>query len=125
MDATVCPTEADLLRALIPLVPPATIQATLDELGLSSVPRNRLLEDALVSIIEAVPVLQTRLFGQVRLTVDQAAAMLHTTPSTLRLSMQTEVSPVCSLDKAPPMPRVIVAAELLNQQSYIRRRLAA
>jgi len=37
-DTTLYPTDADLLHALVPLVPMVTIQATLDELGLGSVP---------------------------------------------------------------------------------------
>ena len=96
MDTTLYPTDADLLHALVPLVPAVTIQATLDELGLGSVPHNRLLEDALVSIIQAVPALRTRLLGQVHVTLDQAAAMLRITPSTLKHLVQTEIIPVSS-----------------------------
>jgi superfamily II RNA helicase len=125
MDTTLYPTDADLLRALVPLVPPATLQAILDELGLGSVPHNRLLEEALVSIVEAVPALRARLLGQVHLTFDQAAVMLHTTPSTLKRLVQAEVLPASSPPvNAPPNGRVIVAAELLKLRSHIRQRLA-
>ena len=121
MDTTLYPTDADLLHALVPLVPAGTIQATLDELGLGSVPHNRLLEDALVSIIQAVPALRTRLLGQVHVTLDQAAAMLRITPSTLKHLVQTEVS---SSGGAAPQRQVIIAAELLKRRSLIRQHLA-
>jgi superfamily II RNA helicase len=124
MDAILYPTDTDLLRALVSLVPPATLQAMLDELGLGSVPHNRLLQDALVSILEAVPVLRTRLLGQVHLTLDHAAAMLRTTPSTLRRLVQTEVLPVASSGNSPPNHQGIVAAELFTRRAHIRRRLA-
>ena len=123
MDATLYPTDVDLLRALVPLLPPATLQATLDELGLGSVPHNRLLEEAFISILQAVPALRTRLLGQVHLTLDQAAAILHTTPSTLKRLVQTEILPVYASGNAPPEHQVIVAAELLKRRSHIRQRL--
>ena len=99
MDTIVYPTDTDLLRALIPLVPAATIQATLAELGLGSVPHNRLLDDAVVSILEAIPVLRSRLLGQVCLTLDQVATVLRISPSTLRQLVQTEVVPISSSGK--------------------------
>jgi superfamily II RNA helicase len=123
MDATLYPTDVDLLRTLIPQVPPAILQATLAELGLGSVPRNRLLEDALVSIVQAVPALRTRLFGQVHLTLEQAAALLRTTPSALKRLVQTEVLPVYSPGNGTPTRPVIVAAELLKRRSYLQRHL--
>jgi superfamily II RNA helicase len=124
MDATLYPTDADLLRELVPLVPPATLQATLDELGLGSVPHNRLLEEAFIHILQAVPVLRTRLLGHVHLTLDQAAAILRITPSTLKHLVQTEIVPVASPGNAAPHRRMIVAAELLRRRSHIRQRLA-
>ena len=124
MDTTLYPTDADLLHALVPLVPAATLQATLDELGLGSVPHNRLLEDALVSIVQAVPALRTRLLGQVHLTLDQAAAMLRITPSTLKQLVQTEIIPVSSSGNAAPQRQVIIAAELLKRRSHIQQHLA-
>ncbi len=123
MDATLYPTDADLLRALIPLVPSATLQAMLDDLGLGSVPHNRLLEDALVGIVQAVPVLQTRLLGQVRLTLDQAAALLRITSPDLKRLVQTEVLPIQSSRKDHAMPPAIAAAELLKRRSHICRHL--
>jgi superfamily II RNA helicase len=123
MDATLYPTDADLLRALIPLVPSATLQATLDELGLGSVPHNRLLEDALVGIVQAVPVLRTRLLGQVYLTLDQAATLLRTPPADLKRLVQTEVLPIHSARKDHAMPQAIVAAELLKRRAHIRQHL--
>ena len=124
MDATLCPTDADLLRALVPLVPATTLQAMLDELGLGSVPHNRLLEEALVSIVEAVPVLRTRLLGQVHLTFERAAALLQTTPSTLKRLVQTGVLPLSSSENTPLHRQEIVAAELFKRRSYIRQHLA-
>ena len=124
MDTTLYPTDADLLHALVPLVHAVTIQATLDELGLGSVPHNRLLEDALVSIIQAVPALRTRLLDQVHVTLDQAAAMLRITPSTLKHLVQTEIIPVSSSGNAAPQRQVIIAAELLKRRSLIRQHLA-
>ena len=123
MDTTLYPTDADLLHALVPLVPAATLQATLDELGLGSVPHNRLLEDALVNIVQAVPPLRTRLLGQMHLTLDQAAAMLRITPSTLKHLVQTEIIPVSSSGNAAPQRQVISAAELLTRRSHIQRHL--
>ena len=125
MDTTLYPTDADLLHALVPLVPMVTIQATLDELGLGSVPHNRLLEDALVSIVQAVPALRTRLLDQVHVTLDQAAAMLRITPSTLKHLVQTEIIPVSSSGNAAPQRPVIIGAELLKRRSHIRQHLAA
>ncbi|HEX9870604.1 MAG TPA: DEAD/DEAH box helicase, partial [Candidatus Tectomicrobia bacterium] len=123
MDTTVYPTKSDLLRALVSLVPPATLQAMLDELGLGSVPHNRLLEDACVSIVEAVPVLQTRLLGQVLLTLDQAAAMLRTTPAILKPLVPTEVVSDSAAANTSANRQVIVATELLKHQSHLRQRL--
>jgi superfamily II RNA helicase len=124
MDATLYLTDADLLRALLPLVPPATLQATLDELGLGSVPHNRLLEDALVSIVQAVPALRMRLLGRVHLTLDQAAVLLRTTPSTLKRLVQSKVLTVFSSGNGSLLPQVIVATELLTRRSHIRQALA-
>ena len=124
MDTTLYPTDADLLHALVPLVHAVTIQATLDELGLGSVPHNRLLEDALVSIIQAVPALRTRLLGQVHVTLDQAAAMLYHA-FYLKHLVQTEIIPVSSSGNAAPQRQVIIAAELLKRRSLIRQHLAA
>jgi superfamily II RNA helicase len=123
MDATLYPTNADLLRALVSLVPPATLQAMLDELGLGSVPHNRLLEEALVSILEAVPMLRRRLLGQVHLRLDQVAAMLRTTPSTLQHLVPTEALSGSSAENAAANRRMIVAAELLTRQSHLQQRL--
>jgi superfamily II RNA helicase len=124
MDATLYPTEADLLHALIPLVPPATFQALLDELGLGSVPRHRLLEEALVSIVQAVPALRSRLFGQVHLTIEQAAGLLRTQPSTLKHLVKAAVLPVYAPEIGPPAHPVIVAGELLKQRPSIQQHLA-
>lgn len=124
MDTILYPTDTDLLRALIPLVPPATIQATLAELGLGSVPHHRLLDEAVVSILEAIPVLRSRLLGQVFLTLDQVAAVLHISPATLRQLVQTEVLPISSSGNSAPARQVVVAAELLRRRLNIQRRLA-
>src|SRR5919108_6015718 len=94
MDATLYPTDAELLRALLHLVPPATMRATLDDLGLGSVPHNRLLEEACISMLQGVPALRTRLLSQVHLTLDQAAATLRIPPSTLKRLVQTGIVPV-------------------------------
>ena len=123
MDATLFPTNTELLHQLVSLVPPATLQAMLDELGLGSVPHNRLLEDALVSILEALPVLQGRLLSQVQLTSDQTAAMLRTTPATLKLLVQTENLSGSPAASAPAHRQMIVATELLKHQSHLRQRL--
>jgi superfamily II DNA/RNA helicase len=123
MDTTLYPTTSDLLRALVSSVPPATLQAMLNELGLGSVPHNRLLEDALVSILKAVPVLQRHLLGQVYLTLDQAAALLRTTPSNLQRLVQTEVVSGSGAVNTPANRQVIVATELLKHQIYFRRHL--
>src|SRR5262245_36927757 len=96
MDTTVYPPDADLLRALVPLVPATTLQATLNELGFGSVPHHRLLEHALVSILQTVPSLRTRLLDQVQVTLEQAAAMLRTTPSALRRLVQNQLIPMPS-----------------------------
>ena len=125
MDTTLYPTDADLVHALVPLVPAVTLQATLDELGLGSVLHNRLLEDAIVSIVQAVPALRTRLLDQVHVTLEQAAAMLRITPSTLKHLVQTEIIPVSSSGNAAPQRQVIMAAELLKRRSHIRQHLAA
>src|ERR671922_1102029 len=117
MDTTLYPTDADLLRALMPLVPAATLRATLEELGLGSVTHHRLLEEAFISILQAVPVLRTRLLSQVHLTLDQAAVILRLPPSTLKRLVQTEVVPVSPLGNAPPHRQVIVAAELLKRRA--------
>src|SRR5919108_5850293 len=117
MDTTLYPTDADLLRALMPLVPAATLRATLEELGLGSVPHHRLLEEALIGILQAVPALRTRLLGQVHLTLDQAAAMLRIPPSTLKRLVQAEIVSVSSDGNASPHRHVITAAELLRRQS--------
>src|SRR5919108_2964002 len=124
MDATLYPTDAELLRALLPLVPAATMRATLDNLGLGSVPHNRLLEEACISILQGVPALRTRLLGHVHLTPDQAAAMLRIPPSTLKRLVQAEIVPVSSDGNAAPHRQVIVAAELLKRRSHIRQHLA-
>src|SRR5919108_3346757 len=124
MDATLYPTDAELLRALLPLVPAATMRATLDNLGLGSVPHNRLLEEALIGILQGVPALRTRLLGQVHLTPDQAAAMLRIPPSTLKRLVQAEIVPVSSDGNASPHRQVIIAAELLKRRSHIRQHLA-
>ena len=94
MDTTVYPTDTDLLHVLVPLVPAGTLQATLDELGLGSVPHNRLLQDALVRIMQTVPSLQTRLLGPLHVTLEQAAAMLRTTPATMRRLVQAAIIPL-------------------------------
>jgi superfamily II RNA helicase len=124
MDATLYPTDAELLRALLHLVPPATMRAALDDLGLGSIPHNRLLEEACISILQGVPALRTRLLGQVHLTLEQAAATLRIPPSTLKRLVQTEIVPVSSAENASPHRQVIVAAELLKRRSHIRQHLA-
>ena len=124
MDAILHPTEADVLRALIALIPPASRHAVLDELGFGSVPRNRLLEEALVSIVQAVPALGARLLGQVRLTLDQTAVLLHTTPAILAQLIKSGVLPMLSADDAAPNGPLIAAAELFKRRSLIQRRLA-
>jgi superfamily II RNA helicase len=123
MDGTLYPTDADLLRALIPLVSPATLQAALDDIGLGSVPRNRLLDEALVSIVLAVPALRTRLLGQLYLTLDQAAAILRTTPATLKQFVKADVLPGSAVGGASPSRPVIVAAELLKRRSHLQGHL--
>jgi superfamily II RNA helicase len=124
MDATVHRTEVDLLHVLIPLVPPVTLQSVLDDIGLGSVPRHRLLEEALVSIVQAVPSVGTRLFGQVHLTIEQAASLLHTTPSAVKELMKANVLPVCSREQYAPAHPVIVAIELLKHRAHIQQHLA-
>ena len=71
----------------------------------------------LVSIVQAVPALRTRLLGQVHLTLDQVATVLRITPSTLKQLVQTEVIPVSSSGNAAPQRQVIVATELLKRRS--------
>ena len=124
MDATTYPTEADLLHALIALVPPAILQPVLDDIGLGSVPHHRLLEEALVSIVQAVPPLRTRLFGQVHLSIEHAADLLHTTPSTLKRLLKTAALPAPAPEQGAPAPPVIVALELLKRRSHIQQHLA-
>ncbi len=124
MDATLHPTEADLLRALILLIPPASLHAVLDELGFGSVPRNRLLEEALVNIVQAVPALSARLLGQVNLTLDQTAALLGTTRSPLAQMVKTGVLPMLPVGDAASNEPLIAATELLKRRPLIQRRLA-
>ena len=105
MDVAIYPTEVDLLRALIPLVPPAILQSVLDDIGLGSVPHHRLLEEALVSIVQAVPPLRRRLFGQVHLGIEQAAGLLHTTPSALKQLLKANTVPTPAPEPgAAPIP---------------------
>jgi hypothetical protein len=124
VDATISPTEVDLLHALIPLVPPATLQSVLDGIGLGSVPHHRLLEEALVSIVQAVPPLCMRLFGQVYLSIEQAADLLHTTPSTLKQLLKANVLPTSAIAQDVPARSVIVALELIKRRAHIQRHLA-
>src|SRR5262249_603196 len=124
MDAILHPTEADVLRALIALIPSASRHAVLDELGFGSVPRNRLLEEALVSIVQAVPALGARLFGQVRLTPDQPPVPLPPPPATLAQLTKSGALPMPPADDAAPNGPLIAAAELFKRRSLIQRRLA-
>ena len=124
MDVAIYPTEVDLLRALIPLVPPAILQSVLDDIGLGSVPHHRLLEEALVSIVQGVPPLRTRLFGQVHLGIEQAAGLLHTTPSALKQLLKANTVPTPAPEPGAPARPVIVALELLKRRSHIQRHLA-
>jgi superfamily II RNA helicase len=124
MDATLYPTDVDVLRALIPLIPPASLHAVLDELGFGSVPRNRLLEEALISIVQAVPALGVRLLGQVRLTLDQTAALLHTTRAVLAQMVKTGLLPMLPASDGAPNGPLIAAAELFRRRSLIQRQLA-
>src|SRR5688572_22076877 len=121
MDATVYPTEVELLHALLPLVPPTTLQSVLDDIGLGSVPHHRLLEEALASTVQVVPTLCTRLFRQVHLTIEQAADLLRTTPSTLTQLVQANVLPAHPPEQGAPAQPVIAALELLKHRSPIQR----
>ena len=121
MDTSVYPSEADLLHALIPQVPPATLQSVLNDLGLGSVPRHRLLEDALVGIVQAIPALRTRLLAQVYLSIEQTADLLRITPSAVKQLVQQAVLPVYAHDKGSSAPPRIAAAELLKRCSSILR----
>jgi superfamily II RNA helicase len=125
MDTTVYPTDADLLHALVPLVPAATLQATLDEIGLGSVPHNRLLEEALVSILQTVPTLRMRLLGQLHVTLDQVAAMLRITPSTLGHLVRAQVITVSSFGSGAAQRQLISASELLKRRPHIQQYLAS
>src|SRR5262245_49262517 len=116
MDATLYPTEDDLLRVLLPLVPAATLEAMLAELGLGSVPVSLLLGSAPISIVQAVPGLQTRFFGPVQLTLDQAATTLHIPPATLIRLLQTQAVPVSAATTTALSGQVISAAALLRHR---------
>ncbi|MBI3330415.1 MAG: DEAD/DEAH box helicase, partial [Nitrospinae bacterium] len=124
MDATLHSTEADLLWALIPLVPQRILRAVLDEIGFGSVARNRLLDEALVTVLHGVPALRERLLGQVYLTLDQAANLLQTTQPLLARLVETGSLPAYSPSNAPSTPPVIVAAELAKRRSHLQRQLA-
>jgi superfamily II RNA helicase len=124
MDATLYPTDTDLLRALLSLVPPAIMRATLDDLGLGSVPHNRLLEDALVNIFQAVPALRTRLLGEMHLTLEQAAAMLRIPLSILQRLAHTEVLAFFPSGNSEAQRQVISAAQLLKRRSHLQQQLA-
>jgi superfamily II RNA helicase len=123
MDTTLHPTEADLLRALIPQVPPATLQVFLSDLGLGSVPRHRLLEEALVSIVQSVPALRSRLLAQVHLSFEQAAELLHITPSTVGQLVRQALLPTHQPDNGSSRPQ-IAAVELLKRFASVQRYLA-
>lgn len=119
MDATLRPTDADLLRALLPLVPSASLHPLLNELGLGSVPRNRLLDEALIAILQAVPTLRTRLIGQIFLTVDQTATLLGVSRSTLEHRLERgDLTLSDTHDLSSPRARIAVA-DLLTQRSIM------
>jgi hypothetical protein len=96
----------------------------LDDLGLGSVPRHRLLEEALVSIVQAVPGLRTRLFGQVFLSIAQAGDLLRTTPAVVKQLVKPAVLPGDASGKGPPARPLITAVELLKYRSHIQQSLA-
>jgi superfamily II RNA helicase len=123
MDAPVYPTETGLLHELISRVPPATLQSALNELGLGSVPRHRLLEEALVSIAQAAPALRSRLLGQVRLSVEEVAALLHIPSAVVTQLVQQAVLPPQAPDNGPRARPSIAAVDVLRQRSFIQRYL--
>ncbi len=123
MDATLLSSEAELLRALIPLVSPAGFRAILDEIGFGPVPRTRVLEEALITVLQTVPALRERLLAGVHLTLDQAAALLQTPQTTLTYLIIAGLLPTLSSSDAPSTRPVIVAAELLKHRSRLQRQL--
>jgi superfamily II RNA helicase len=125
MDATLYSTDADLLRALIPLIPPSSLRTVLAELGLGSIPHNRLLDEALVSILQAVPALRRRLFGQVQIPLDQAAMLLGTTRAKLGPLFTNGILPVPLAHEVSAMPSLVVAADLLQHRAAIQRHLTS
>lgn len=114
MNATLRSTDADVLRALLPLVPPTNLHILLNELGLGSVPHNRLLDEALIGILQAVPALRPRLFAQVAVRLDQAAMLLGISPSDLVHLAKTGVLPVSTTHNAAATQPLISAAELFK-----------
>jgi superfamily II RNA helicase len=125
MDATLRPTDADIFRALLPLVPPASLHGLLHELGLGSVPRNRLLDDAVVGILQAVPALRRRLFTPVFVTLDQAATLLGTSRTTLAEWVESGALPVAAAHHSSSLGPRLAATELLKLRSNLSRRSAA
>lgn len=125
MDATLRPTDADLLRALLPFVPPDSLHALLQDSGLGSVPRHRLLDEALIGILQAAPALRRRLFTQVFLTLDQAAMLLGTSRATLAEWVKSGVLPVAASHHASSSHPSIPATELLKHRSTLSRQAAA
>ena len=124
MDTPVYPTETGLLHELISRVPPATLQSALNELGLGSVPRHRLLEEALVSIAQAAPALRSRLLGQVRLSVEEVAALLHIPSAVVTQLVRQAVLPPQAPGNGPRASPSIAAIDVLRQRSFIQRYLA-
>jgi superfamily II RNA helicase len=118
MDATLHPTDADLLRALLPLVPAAHLATLLDELGFGSVPPSRALEEALIGVLQAVPTVRQRLLAPVRVPLDRAAALLRVSPSALAQHFGAGAA-------AAPAEPSIAAAELLRYGARPQRPSAA
>jgi superfamily II RNA helicase len=125
MDATLCSTDADLLRALLPLVPPANLHSLLNELGLGSVPRHRLLEEALIGILQAVPALRTRLFRAVSVPLEQAAALLGVPRAALAPLLKSVGLPGSAGGASTSTPTHIGAVELLKQRAGLQRQAGA
>jgi hypothetical protein len=122
MDAALDAVDADLLRALIPLLPPRNLRAVLEEIGLGSLPRTRLLEDALVAVLQAVPALRERLFASVQLPFDQVAALLRMSSTALTGLIDSGQLPAYRSDHLSPGHPVIDAIALLGYRARTQRR---
>ncbi len=125
MHATPDSADLDLLRALLPLVPPTILRAVLDEIGFGSVPRTRLLEEALLAVLQAAPGLRERLLAQVHVTLDQAAALLQTTQPQLAPLIKADPLPGNLSSSTSPRHPVIAAAELVKHRARMPRDVMA